>query len=275
MFSRKGPIGGDIGRDIGGAVDAAAARSPAWRNPLPAARLDAARGVKTVDAVATRAEVRAAQSAADMALHAQGLAPAREAASAIVSARMTESGASPFAVARTGAVPHVVESEAIEIDSGGAVKVERSDTRVLMARSACAVFRLAAAGDIDEPGVKAALAFARAGDCVLGAFRVRTMDVDRVRVAHAFGFSGDAGDRAMLARERWDIALAALTRQEFRVLDGVMRHDQSAPDAARAAWPRLKDRKTLQGRGDATLVSACETLAVEYGFETKPKGVCA
>jgi hypothetical protein len=262
MF-RKGPIGDDIGR----ALDQAAQRSPEWRNrPVSQDRIDAARGAKTVDAVALRAETYNRAADIEWSSTQRALKAERDGKSAIVSARMTDAGASPFAVARTGAKPHVVEHTAIEVGSDGSVRIERSATLALLARSACAVFRLAADGYIDFPGVKAALAFAWAGDVVLGGFRVRTSDVKRVRVSASLGFSGEAGDRDAAAAERWTTAKRALSRSEFLILNGVMRFDQSAAEAARSAYPRIADRARRSGIGDQALITATLSLADEFGF---------
>lgn len=242
MF-RKGPIGDDIGRAVGEA---------GW-------------GEKTVDAVAARAEARERAAAAEASRIGAALAPVRSAQSEIVNARMTDAGASPFAVARGEARPEVIECVAIEVDRHGERHVERSEVTVLASPNACAVFRLAAKGAIDETGVKAALAFARAGDMVLGAFRVRTVDYERVRG----GQSLIEAQSVAVAVERWRAAIEELTRAEFTVLDGVMRRDLSAEVAAREAFPAERGDKKLRGMGDASLISACDRLAREYGFRAR------
>lgn len=236
-----------VAADIARAVDAAAQRAEAWRG---------------VDRVVERIEARAASRTGEALRRSEALAPVKAAAGEIVAARMTDSGASAYAAARTGAVARVVETVAILVGADGAERVERSEATALVAPNACAVFRLAAKGAIDEPGVKAALTFAAAGDVVLGPVRVRTVDFWRV----AGGAPGEAVDGAAAAVERWRIALGELTRSEFRVLDAVMRHDQTSAAAAQAIWPRERERKKLVGMGDALLITSCETLSAAYGF---------
>lgn len=249
MF-RKGPIGDDIGR----ARDAASARSPAW-------------GEKTVAAVAARTEARERAAAAEASRIWAALAPVRSAQSEIVNARMTDAGASAHAAARTGARATVVAHEAIAVGADGAERLERSAVTALFSANSCAVFRLAAKGAIEETGVKAALAFALAGDMVLGAFRVRTVDYERVPVKG--GRSLVEAQSVAVAVERWRAAIEELTRAEFAVLDGVMRRDLSSEAAAREAFPAEKGDKKLRGMGDASLISACHRLAREYGFRAR------
>lgn len=150
----------------------------------------------------------------------------------------------------------------------GEVKVEKSSVKALFDRNACAVMRLAADELIDEDGVKAALRFAWAGDRCFGPVRVRTIDLDRaVGGGHDDGLTGAEID--VLARADWNVARVRLMRAEFTILERVMRYDQTAPQAAKVAYPRYSDRKKLSGMGDQALISACETLSVEYGYKPR------
>lgn len=223
---------------------------------------------RTVDAIAARIEHGLAAKSAEAKAIATARAPEYDAAEKIVRARMVGTGLQLKTVAM-GEVGVIVSGHtALKGDGKGGAGVESFEVRQLFNRAACAVFRLFHEGDIAVPGVKAALAFAHAGDRVLGADRVRTTEFERIR--GAIGESGLADiERDAQARQRWLLARLTLCREEWRVMDGVMRHDESAVAAASAAWPKTKDRKKLGGMGDWALIRACRELALAYGFETK------
>ena len=225
---------------------------------------------KSVDATVARVEAREAGAMRD----AQMLRNDREAvargADAIVSARMLEAGLQPRTAARGALEPHVVEYLAIETGADGATKVHRSQVTALFNGAQSPALRLLKLGLIETSGAAAAVAFAAAGDRVMGAVRVKTMRFDKV---WAFGASISMadGERDALARQRWAIAGQVLTRSEFRIIDGVMRHDETAEAAARAAYPRLRGRDKVSGMGDQAMISACEALAIAYGLEPRPQ----
>jgi hypothetical protein len=229
-------------------------------------------GMRFVSPFAAKAAV--AERRASMEAGARPPGPGPEsiaAAKAIGEARMSAAGVQPRTVAASGAVPHVVEHVAIVVDRGGGVEVHRSAVTALFDRSACAVARLHADGLIGWPGFRAALAFAWAGDRVLGGARVRTSGVEPA-IAGAILPDGLAeAERDALARQRWLLARARLSAAQFRIVDRVMRHDESAAAAARAAYPRYRDRKKLCGMGDQALIEATQSLAVEYGFEAEKR----
>lgn len=222
-----------------------------------------------------RVSVAAIEARASMALSARPPAPGpemRAAAETIVSARMVASEIQPRTVATAGLVAKTVEHVAVFVDvKRGEVVVDRSEVMALFDPSACAVMRLAAQALIDEACVKAALRFAWAGDRVFGPARVRTVDLNRVH-----GLTGDGLKAAELdcqARDEWATARGLLLRAEFRILDGVMRQDESAARAAAAAYPQFACRKKLTGLGDQALISATERLALELGYKARNERV--
>lgn len=192
-----------------------------------------------------------------------------EAARKLVDARMIGAGVQARTLSDRDVVVVNTDHHAIVVGRDGAEKVadEGSATRALFDRSSCAVFRLHADGMIDHPGVMASLAFAAAGDVILGGQRVRTVDFEKVRGTD--GEQLNEAERVKIARWRWDIARIRLLAAQFRILNGVMRHDETATAAARAAYPRYSCRKKLSGMGDQALIDACGSLAQEYGFEVK------
>lgn len=216
---------------------------------------------------ASRAKMAARDAAA--------LAPVMKARAAaqdtIVSARMVAAELQPHTIAGRAHVATVVEHVAIEVDRNGATHLERSAVTALFNRDICAVMRLAHDGLIDATGVKAALRFAWAGDRVMGQARIRTVDLDRMPGGDWSGMQ--AAERDAQARIDWDVATLRLMARERRILDGVMRRDESAHAAAQAAYPQIRSRDKLQGMGDQALISATEKLAVEYGYKAQNERV--
>lgn len=195
----------------------------------------------------------------------------KAASAAIAQARMTGAGIQPQTVATAGLKVRAVEHVAVFVDvKRGEVKVDRSEVTALFDPSACAVMRLAGDGLIDDAQVRAALRFAWAGDRVNGPARVRTVDLDRVSGVACDGMKAQEIDAQ--ARDDWNVARVLLMAAEFRVLDGVMRHDESSARAAVFAYPRFKDRKKLQGMGDQAIISGTERLALEYGYKARNEG---
>lgn len=219
---------------------------------------------KSVDAVVMRISLRTTRAAAE----AERLRPVveqrRAAEQMIVSARMLGAGLQAHTVARKGAEPRVIDAIALEVGADGDERIERSDVTVLFDRSANAVFRLADDGKIDEAGARAALRFAWAGDRVMGAVRVRTSAFERVARSASDGLIAAEADAQ--ARADWDVARVALMRAEFRIMDGVMRRDEGAAEAAASAFPSISHRQTLTGMAYAALINACERLAGLYGY---------
>lgn len=195
-------------------------------------------------------------------------AAAYAAADKIVDARMVGAGVQPRTIAGRDVEVIATDFKAIVTGKDGAERTEQEASKVLALfdRSACAVMRLAHDGLIAPIGALAALAFAGAGDRVMGGVRVRTVDLDRVRGAAGDGVTEAEKDK--IARWRWDVARLRLSRVQFRILDGVMRHDETSTAAARSAYPTYSCRKKLSGMGDQALIDACGLLSVEYGFET-------
>ena len=189
-------------------------------------------------------------------------------ADAIVSARMTSVGLQAKTAGALKLTPTMVEAKAIIVDSAGKAKVERSAVTALFDNSACAVMRLWRNDDISDDGAFWAVKFAWAGDRVMGAVRVKTSQFDDTPRAPAMD-GLEPSERDATAREIWDRSQTALGRRLFRMLDLVMRHDASSVEAARAAYPNVRDRKKLSGMGDAALITCCERL--EETFVRSPK----
>lgn len=210
---------------------------------------------------------KAASARGSMAAHARPPADAdvRTGASAIVRARMTGAGIQPKTAGALALEPVAVSHESIEVGADGETRIECSTTTALFDRRACAVMRLAEAGEIAASGVVAMLRFAAAGDRVVGQARVRTVDWDR-HPGH--GWDGlEPAEADAVAAERWRLARECLTRTEFRVANGVMRYDLSAPRAYAAAYGGHKNRKVMAARADQALIAAAERLAVAFGLE--------
>lgn len=186
------------------------------------------------------------------------------AASKIVSARMVSAELQPQTIAYRDIDVVATDVAAMKVGKDGEERTEASKTLALFDRSACAVFRLAHDGLVEFTGVQAALAFAAAGDRVMGGDRVRTVDFDRVPGG---GDGGTEAEKSKIARHRWDVAVLRLMRAQFRILDGVMRHDESVEAAGRAAYPKIRNKMKIIGMADQALIDACAALAVEYGFE--------
>lgn len=189
----------------------------------------------------------------------------KAAAAAIVSARMTGAGVQPQTVAAGKLKVKAVEHVAIVVDTRLGVKVERSEVTALFNSSSCALMRLADEELVDAAQVKAALRFAWAGNRVLGEVRVRTVDLDRIVGLGAGG--ANAAEIDAEAKDDWTIARIRLMAAEFRILDGVMRHDEPSGRAAAFAYPNFRDRKKLGGMGDQAIISATDKLAFEYGYK--------
>ena len=187
----------------------------------------------------------------------------------LLDARMVGAEVQSQTIAERDVIVVDTDHKAIVVGKDGEEKVadKASSVLALFDRSSCAVLRLARDGLIEEPGLKAALAFAAAGDRVMGGVRVRTVRFDTVKGGGEDGAS-DA-ERNKLARWRWDLARISLSRAQFLILDRVMRHDETSVKAAGSAYPNYSCRKKLSGMGDQALIDACEALAVDYGFESK------
>jgi hypothetical protein len=236
---------------------------------LPEARAAEAR---TVDAIAARIERGLERKAAEAVAMSEARAPERAAAEKIISARMIGAELQLKTVARPEIEVVIAEHVAIRGDAKGGDGVAKFEVRRLFNRAACAVLRLYHDGEISWSAVKAALAFAHAGDRVLGPVRVRTVEFERLRGALAPDTLSEI-EKDTQARKRWMLAQLALCLEERRMLDGVMRFDESAVEAARAAFPRVRDRKKLSGMGDWALVRGARELAYAYGFETRERPV--
>lgn len=187
----------------------------------------------------------------------------RKAVRAVHDARAHGAELQPQTVAAGGLEAKVTDYVAIEVGKDGATKIHRSQVTALFNKRSCACVRLWADGQIGDDGMRAALRFAAALDRVYGAFRVRTVDWDRVTGIGLDGLSSP--ERDAQARRDHDDARDDLGVRLFTILNAVMRFDMTAADAAAKIYGDMRTEKLI-GMGDAALIEATGRLAALWGF---------
>lgn len=187
-----------------------------------------------------------------------------DAADEVVAARALGAELQLQTVAAGDLKARAVEHKAIEVGRDGATRVERSTVTALFNRNSNAVVRLWADGFVDDPGMRAALSFASALDRVFGAFRVRTINWDRVSGLGADGLN--AMERDAQARGMTDDAKAALGDRLFMMMNLVMRYDYGSAEAAAEIYKKRMSAKKLTGMGDSLLIEGADRLAVCFGY---------